>query len=280
VNDTKRAERATAALVVLAAVIALTGTAAAATGTATDWVQARGDPDYRLDLDLTADLLSPGDVYGNWHTATATLYVRTMPRITPFVQAGLFERENSDAGLTVGTYADWTRRLYSYSAFTTGGRSHYLQRHRWDHAFYLNTGPVIAVVAAGWLEDYDAHEDWYVAAGPRIWRGPIIAEYRLTRTVSDPGGRVGWKHLFSCGWGEEGRAWLFANLTLGQERYTATWITPVQPVDHDFVELSVNYQRWLRPRLGIKLRGGYLDLGEGIDGYEKVNLGAGAFLEF
>jgi YaiO family outer membrane protein len=274
------AKRSAAALAALALASALCGAAAAATDSATDWVQARGDPDYRLDLDLSADLLSPGDVYGNWHTATATLYVRTLPRITPFVQAGLFEREDSDAGVTVGAYADWTSRLYSYTAFTAGGRSHYLQSHRWDHAFYLDTGPLIAVLAGGWLEDYDSHEDWYVAAGPRYWRGPLIAEYRLTRTHSDPGGRVSYKHLLSCGWGEEGRAWLFTNLVVGQEYYDATWVTPVQSVDHDFWELSVNYQRWLRPRLGLKLRAGYLDLGEGIDGYEKVSLGVGAFVEF
>jgi len=276
--DTTRRGSTPVTLVVLALAATLAATAAAET--ATDWVQARGDPDYRLDLDLAADLLSPGDLYGNWHTATVTLYVRTLPRLTPFVSVGLFEREDADGGLTVGTYADWTARLYTYTAFTRGGRSHYLQRQRWDHAFHLNTGSVIAVLAAGWLADYDEHEDWYVAAGPRIWRGKLIAEYRLTRTVSDPGGRVGWKHLFSCGWGEEGRSWLFANLTLGQERYTATWVAPREPVDHDFVELAVSYQRWLRPRLGVKLRAGYLDLGEGLDGYEKVGLGAGAFLEF
>jgi len=277
VTDLKHKWWAASWLALLALTTAL---AASAADTPADRVQARGDPDYRLDLDLSADLLDPGDVYGNWHTATATLYVRTLPRITPFVSMGLFEREDADAGLTLGAYADWTSRLYSYTAFTSGGRSHYLQRHRWDHAFYLNTGPVVAVVAGGWLEDYDGHEDWYVAAGPRFWRGPYIAEYRLTRTHSDPGGRVGWKHLFSCGRGAEGRSWLFANLTLGQQRYTATWVAPVEPVDHDFWELAVDYQRWLRPRLGLKLRAGYLDLGEGIDGYSKVNLGAGAFVEF
>ncbi|MBC8423386.1 YaiO family outer membrane beta-barrel protein, partial [bacterium] len=178
-TDAKWNRRAPAWLVLLALTAALTASAA---DTPAGWVQARGDPDYRLDLDLGADLLSPGDLYGNWHTATATLYVRTLPRITPFIQAGLFEREDSDAGVTVGAYADWTSRLYSYTALTTGGRSHYLQRHRWDHAFYLNTGPLIAVIAGGWLEDHDGHGGWYVAAGPRGWRRPICPEYRLPRT--------------------------------------------------------------------------------------------------
>ncbi len=276
----RRGNRVTALVVIMAVVGLLPATPSSAADTAADWLQSRGEPGYRLDLDLTADMLSPGDLYGNWHTATATLYVRTLPRITPFIQTGLFERENSDVGLTLGTYADLTSRLYSYSAFTTGGKSHYLQRHRWDHAFHYNTGPLIAVLAGGWLEDYDGHEDWYIAGGPRVWRGSLIAEYRLTRTQSDPGARVGWKHLFSCGWGAEGRSWLFVNLTLGQERYTATWVTPYEPVDHDFVEIAANYQRWLRPRLGIKLQAGYLDLGEGLDGYEKVSLGVGAFFEF
>ncbi len=254
--------------------------AAAAADTTADWLQSRGAPGYRLDLDLTRDRLSPGDVYGNWHTATATLYVRTLPRITPFIQTGFFEREDADVGLTLGAYADWTPRLYSYTAFTAGGDSRYLHRGRWDHAFYLNTGPFSVVLAGGWMEDYADHRDWYVGGGPRIWRGRLIAEYRLTRTVSDPGARVGWKHLVSAGWGQEGRSWLFLNLTLGQERYTATWVTPTQPVDHDFVEFGVNYQRWLRPRLGMKLGAGWLDLGEGLDGYEKLSLSVGGFVEF
>jgi len=280
VNDARRGKRLSipAAVLILAGLILAMPVGAA--DTPADWLQSRGDPDYRLDLDLNADLLSPGDVYGNWHTAIATLYVRTLPRITPFIQTGLFEREDSDAGLTLGAYADWTSRLYSYTAYTAGGESRYLPRGRWDHAFYFNTGPFIAVLAGGWLEDYAEHEDWYIAAGPRLWRGKLIAEYRLTRTFSDPGARVGWKHLLSCGWGTEGRSWLFVNLTLGQERYTATWVTPFEPVDHDFVEIGTSYQRWLRPRLGMKLNVGYLDLGEGLDGYEKVSLGMGAFLEF
>lgn len=267
--------RTTVLILVLAAALP-----AAAADTTADWLQSRGAPDYRLDVDLAADRLSPNDVYGNWHTATATLYVRTLPRITPFIQAGLFEREDADAGLTLGAYADWTARLYSYTAFTTGGDSRYLPRSRWDHAFYLNTGPLIAVLAGGWLKDYVDHRDWYVAAGPRLWRGKLIAEYRLTRTVSDPGARVGWKHLLSAGWGLEGRSWLFVTLTAGQERYTATWVAPTQPIDHDFVEVGVSYQRWLRPRLGLKLNAGWLDLGKELDGYEKLSLGVGAFVEF
>lgn len=264
----------------IAILILLAALPAAAADTTADWLQSRGAPGYRLDVDFMADRLSPNDSYGNWHTATATFYVRTLPRITPFVQFGLFEREDADAGLTLGAYADWTSRLYSYTAYTTGGESRYLHRHRWDHAFYLNTGPLFAVLAGGWMQDYEDHEDWYLAAGPRYWRGKLIAEYRLTRTVSDPGERVSWKHLLSVGWGQEGCSWLFLNLTAGQERYTATWVTPTQPVDHDFVEIGLSYQRWLRPRLGVKCGIGWLDLGEEFDGYEKLSLSVGGFVEF
>ena len=84
----------------------------------------------------------------------------------------------------------------------------------------------------------------------------------------------------SGGWGEEGRSWLFANLTVGQERYAATWVTPIQDVDHDFYEITASLQRWVRPRLGYKLQAGWLDLGEGLDGYEKIGVGVGGFLEF
>lgn len=248
--------------------------------TVEDWTRLRGNPGYRLDVDVLYDRLKPHDLYGDWTTATATLYVKTLPRFTPFVQVGLFEREDTHAGVSVGSYADWTSRLSSYTSFTTGGRSHYQQRHRWDHVFALNTGPVILVGGGGWLEDWDGHEDWYLAGGPRVWRGPVIAEYRLTRSVSDPGGYVAWKHLLSIGWGEEGRIWIFANLTLGRESYAANWVAPPQHVEHDFTEVTFSLQRWVRPRLGVKAQAGWLDLGTGLDGYRKLSLGLGGFVEF
>ncbi len=253
---------------------------AAGRDTPEEWAKLREGIGYRLDVDLLHDRLSPGDVYGDWTTATATLYVRTLPRITPFVQVGLFEREETDAGLAVGAYMDWSSRLYSYSAFTTGGRSHYLHRARWDHTFYLDTGLAVAVLGGGYMEDHDGHRDRYLSFGPRWWRGRWIAEYRATWTESDPGSRVAWKHLLSVGTGEEGRSWLFVNLTVGREHYTATWVTPFQEVEHDFWDLNVSYQRWLRPRMGVKALLGYVDLGTGIDGYEKTSLGLGAFWEF
>ena len=263
------------------AALSLTGAAdARAAAGAEEWARLRGAPGYRLDVDLQLDRLDPQDLYGNWATGTATLYVKTLPRLTPFAQVSVLEREDVDAGFSVGTYADWTGRLYSSTSFTAGGRSHYLQKNRWDHAFYLNTGPVALVAGAGWLQDHDGHEDWSLAFGPRLWRGRLILEYLATRTVSDPGDHVGWKHRVSGGWGEEGRSWLFANLTVGQERYAATWVSPVQDVDHDFYEIAVTWQRWVRPRLGYKLQAGWLDLGEGLDGYEKLGFGIGGFVEF
>ena len=265
---------------VLAAWFLVAPDASRAADTAEEWAKLRQGIDYRLDVDLLHDTLSPHDVYGDWTTATATLYVKNLPRVTPFVQVGMFERDHTKTGLSLGAYLDWTTRLYSYSAFTTGGSSHYLHRARWDHTFYLNTGPVIAVLGGGYMEDHDGHRDRYVSFGPRWWRGRWIAEYRATWTESDPGSLVSWKHLFSAGTGEEGHSWLFVNLTVGREHYTATWVTPNQPVDHDFWDLSASYQRWLHPRFGVKALLGYVDLGSGIDGYEKVSVGAGAFWEF
>lgn len=267
-------------LLILAVVTSLAGPAAAANDTAQDWTLLREGLRYRLDVDLLYDHLKPNDLYGEWTTATATLYIKHLPRFTPFVQVGLLEREDANAGLTFGTYADWTSRLYTYTAFARGGESHYQPRLRWDHTFHFNTGPVILVFGGGQREDYDGHEDWHLTFGPRIWRGPVIAEYRATRTHSNPGDLASWKHTLTFGWGEEGRVWLFVNLTSGREYYTATWVTPEQTVDHDFRELSLSYQRWMAPRLGLKLQAGWMDLGEGIDGYEKIGAGAGFFWEF
>ena len=107
------------------AALSLTWAAGAhAAGGAEEWARLRGAPGYRLDVDLLLDRLDPQDLYGNWATGTATLYVKTLPRLTPFVQVSVLEREDVDAGFSVGTYADWTSRLYSSTSFTAGGRSH------------------------------------------------------------------------------------------------------------------------------------------------------------
>jgi len=265
----------------LIAAVLTTGAASSfAADTVQNWTKLREGHRYRLDVDIVQDHLRPNDVYGDWTTATATLYIKHLPRVTPFVQVGLLEREDANAGLTLGTYADWTSRLYTYTAFARGGESHYQPKLRWDHSFNFNTGPVILVFGGGQREDFDGHDDWNINFGPRVWRGPIIAEYRATRTHSDPGDLVSWKHTLTFGWGEEGRVWLFVNATSGREYYTATWVAPTQVVDHDFREITVSWQRWMSPRFRIKLQAGWLDLGEGIDGYEKVGAGAGFFWEF
>lgn len=265
----------------LLAVFCLGAGAAAAADSLEEWARVRASLRYRLDVDYLYDHLSPNDQYGDWHTATATFYVKALPRITPFVQTGLFEREDADAGLTVGAYTDWAPGLlYTYTAYTTGGSSEYLFEHRIDHHFYLNAGPATLVVGGGYAEDHRDHQDWYWTFGPRIWRGSFIGEYRVTRYQSDPGARNAWNHLLSLGLGQEGRSWLFLTATVGEEAYVSTLVVPAQEVHHDFYELGLSYQKWLTPRLGLKGQVRWLDLGEEGDGYEKLGLGAGFFLEF
>ncbi len=251
-----------------------------AADTPEEWTRLRDGLRYRLDVDVLHDRLSPSEIYGDWTTVTATLYVKHLPRFTPFISTNVLEREDWESGFGFGTYADWGPRLYTYTAFSRGGESHYLPRWRLDHTFNLNTGPFILVVGGGMTESWKGNEDRSLTFGPRVWRGPIIAEYRATVTHSDPGARIGWKHTLTFGWGEEGRVWLFLNATKGAEHYTATWVDPYQNVDHDFHEFTVSWQRWMAPRMGLKLQGGWLDLGEGLDGYEKVGVGFGWFWEF
>ncbi len=265
----------------LLAVICFGATAALAADSLEEWARVRASLRYRLDVDFLYDHLSPNADYGDWHTATATLYVKVLPRITPFIQTGLFEREDSDGGLTVGAYTDWVPGLlYTYTAYTTSGSSEYLFNHRFDHHFYLNTGPLTMVVGGGYAEDHRDHQDWYWTVGPRVWRGRFIGEYRVTRYQSDPGAENSWSHLVSLGLGAEGRSWLFLTASVGEEAYVSTVVAPPQRVHHDYYELGLSYQRWLTPRMGLKGQVGWLDLGDDGDGYEKLGLGAGFFLEF
>ena len=279
--STGRMCRAAAMLVLALCMVAtFLPTTAHAADTPEERARVRSTLRYRLDLDLQYDHLTPNDAYGDWHSLWLTFYVKSLPRITPFFWAGLHEREDWTGTGGAGAYVDWLPRLYTYTAFSTSGASEFHTRLRIDHSFNLKTGRLTWSLGGGYMEDHRDHRDWFLAAGPRYWHGPLILEYRLTRYASDPGNLINWQHLLSFGLGAEGRRWLFVNLTRGGERYLATWVDPHQTVDHDAWEVGVVWQQWLGARSGYKLRAGYLDLGEPGDGYRKYGVGGGVFWEF
>jgi YaiO family outer membrane protein len=257
----------------------LVGSAAAA-DTPEERARVRSTLRYRLDADLLYDHLTPNAEYGDWHSLWLTFYVKALPRVTPFAWAGLHEREDWLAAGGVGSYVDWAPRLYTYTALGFSGPSDYLSRWRLDHFFNVKAGRLTWSFGGGYLESHREHRDWFLAAGPRYWHGPLVLEYRLTRHASDPGNLVNWQHLWSFGHGWEGRRWLFVNLTLGGEHYRATWVDPHQTIDRDAWEIGAVWQQWLSARAGYKLRAGFLDLGEPGDGYRKYSVGVGGFWEF
>jgi YaiO family outer membrane protein len=253
---------------------------AAAADTPEERARIRSTLRYRLDADLLYEHLTPNQEYGDWHSLWLTFYVKALPRITPFAWAGLYEREDAVGAGGVGAYVDWLPSLYTYTALGFSGVSDYQSRYRLDHFFNLKTRRLTWSFGGGYIEDHRDHTDWFLAAGPRYWHGPVILEYRLTRYASDPGNLISWQHLASLGYGAEGRYWLFVNFTLGGEKYRATWVDPPQVVDHDAWEVSAVWQQWLTARAGYKLRAGFLDLGEPGDGYRKYSVGVGGFWEF
>lgn len=253
---------------------------AAAADTPEERARIRSTLRYRLDADLLYEHLTPNQEYGDWHSLWLTFYVKALPRITPFAWAGLYEREDAIGAGGVGAYVDWLPSLYTYTALGFSGVSDYQSRYRLDHFFNLKIRRLTWSFGGGYIEDHRDHTDWFLAAGPRYWHGPLILEYRLTRYASDPGNLTSWQHLASLGYGAEGRYWLFVNFTLGGEKYLATWVDPSQVVDHDAWEVSAVWQQWLTARAGYKLRAGFLDLGEPGDGYRKYSVGVGGFWEF
>ncbi len=278
-----RASRGAAPLRALLAASLLLGLfAAAASGADSPEERARirSELDYRLDADLLYDHLTPHADYGDWTSLWLTFYVKSLPRVTPFAWAGLNEREDWIGAGGLGAYMDWLPRLYTYTALGFSGVSGFHTRWRLDHFFNVKLGRVTWGLGGGYMQDHQDHTDWFLAAGPRYWHGPLILEYRLTRYASDPGNHVNWHHLWSFGYGAEGRSWLFVNFTLGGEKYLATWVDPHQVIDRDAWEVGAVWQRWLTARAGYKLRAGYLDLGAPGDGYRKYSVGIGGFWEF
>lgn len=273
---------AAAARLALAGFLFCAGTAAAAAAVDTPEERARvhAAQRYRLDVDLQYDHLTPNELYGDWHSLWLTFTVKSLPRFTPFLWTGLYEREDWIGAGGAGAYMDWLPSLYTYTSFGVSGASEFHTRWRLDHFFNLKTGRLTWAAGGGLMEDHRDHRDWFLAAGPRYWHGPLILEYRLTRYASDPGDHISWQHLWSFGHGREGRRWLFMNLTHGGQKYLATWVDPSQTVDYYAWEIGAVWQQWLTDRAGFKLRAGFLDLGERSDGYRKVSLGVGGFWDF
>jgi YaiO family outer membrane protein len=265
---------------ILLGVLACTADPAATADTAEERARIRSTLGYRLDADLLYEHLTPNADYGDWHSLWLTFTVKTLPRVTPFAWAGLYEREDRIGAGGAGAYMDWLPWLYTYTATSFAGLSNYHTRWRLDHFFNVKLEPMTWAMGGGVMQSHQDNKDWFLAAGPRYWNGPLILEYRLFRHASDPGNHVNWQHLWSFGYGVEGRRWFFVTATRGGEHYLAMWVDPHQVIDRDAWEVSAVWQQWLTARAGYKLRASFLDLGEPGDGYRKYSFGVGGFWEF
>jgi len=235
---------------------------------------------HRLEVSLSYDYLSPYDPYGSWYTAFVSWYGEVLKNTTAFAQVGGFSREEGGAVLgVVGMYRDWVRFLYTYTALFAGSNSTYLPIFAVDHSFNfkLIEQLVLCVPGITYAEYYTDHTDLTLYAGPSVYLGKWVLEYRIFRNESDPGDVVSYSHLASVGYGAEG--WFFTTLTLttGQQAYMATYTTPREEVRQDAFDVVLGHRHWLSVNMGLLGTIGYTWIE---DGYDKYGITLGAFWEF
>jgi YaiO family outer membrane protein len=234
---------------------------------------------YRFESMLTYEHLSPNADYGNWKSVDAALYARVHRRVTAFAQASLHGRVKEGSGQTaaVGAYVDWLSWLSTYSALSRGFGEDFLPVYRIDHDFHFLHDPFVLTLGASYIDYKGEQRDWIVSAGATWYHNRWIAEYRLFRNTSDPGGLVSYTHLLSLGYGEEGWRWVFLKLSSGAQAYQAQTLAEPEDVRQDALEIGLHHRHWLGKDWGLMERVGFLSLE---DGYDKYAVSVGFFKEF
>jgi YaiO family outer membrane protein len=234
---------------------------------------------YRFESTLTYEHLDPNSDYGDWKSVDAACYARIHRQATAFAQASHHARvkEGSGQTLSAGAYVDWLSRLSTYSALSRGFGEDFLPVYRIDHDFSFLHDPFVFTIGASYIDYEGEQRDWILSAGATLYHHRWIAEYRLFRNTSDPGGLVSYTHLLSLGYGEEGWRWIFLKFSLGAQAYQARMLSQPEDVRQDAWEFSLHHRHWLGQDWGLMERIGFLSLE---DGYDKYAVSVGFFKEF
>lgn len=240
------------------------------------------DEKNRIEVNLTYEQLSPKTVYGTWKNFDLMFYSKTLNQFTPFVGFSGFSRSKSGKAAleTAGTYIDLSDCMYTYSQITAGSNSDYLPRFRLDHEFNIKLGKeknIVFTIGASYIKYWDVHRDTVFHIGPTIYKGNLVFTYFFFRNISNPGGVTSNSHLVSLGYGEEGKSWIYLDISFGKQAYLATNLTNPEKVINNSYDINLTYRKWLGKDFGIILGLGYFRL---IKDYKKFRISSGFFKEF
>ena len=235
----------------------------------------------RLECTVYYEQYSPKDVYGENKSFLLDYYSMPYIGFTWFCEGGYLSRKEGDGVLgTAGAYKDWNPWFYTYSAVSAGTNSPYLQEYRADNDFNFKVFAkknVVLTLGGTYVKAHDEHTDTVISPGITVYMGKLILSGRYLSDTSDPGGSVSGSGLLSAGYGQEGKSWVYLNLSSGGEGYLATYVFPPQQVSGNVRSVEVKYRKWLKSSCGYTASASYLDLQ---NSYEKYLMSFGIFRNF
>ena len=237
---------------------------------------------YRVETGMSYEYLSPHDVYGDWKGGYVRFYHRPSGNATYFLEFSAFSRKNpGEAFMGVfGLYKDWSPRLYTYSSISASTSSSYLPAFRLDHEFYFKLGVqknIVPSLGFTYIKYHDIHKDYIFYPGITYYGKGFVVTYKHFLNRSQPGSVYSSTDLVSLGIGQEGKGWIYIDVSYGKQAYLATHLTSPEEVKQNALNLSVKRIMWIKKDLALSLGVSFFKLE---NGYEKYGFLAGFIKDF
>ena len=248
-------------------------------------------PKNHVEVAGTFEHLKPQETYGDWKTGRIQFSRDESPSSSWFVGYSKYDRKNDGRGqqFEAGTYIDWTDSFYTYTGVSTGSNCTFLPKLRIDQDFNFKFGSkkdLVWTIGDSYIEDYgsDMTETGKqsfntISTGLTYYSQMWNYGYRVFRNVSHPGSLVSYSHLFSIGYGKEGKYMTSLSYTFGKEAVLDTQAYPFISDSNDSKLVTLNHRRWL----GLSHDYGYFTEISWLDvenGYRSVGCEIGIFKDF
>jgi YaiO family outer membrane protein len=234
-----------------------------------------------VELSGTLNRRSPYEIYGGPKILTLGYFQTQSPTFSFFGEASAHDwKEGQAVFFSGGAFKDWTQRLYTFTAAGLGSDSTFLPHYRVDQDFNFKVGEkknVVLTAGGSFIRYHDVHKDTLLAGGLAWYLGSWVANYRLTRIQSDPGGVLSTNHLFSVNQGYVGRRSDALTVSFGSQGYIATVVSPEEGVYSDTFFVEGRHRQWLKEDLGAFL---YLHYNSVSDVFVERGATLGVFFEY
>lgn len=236
----------------------------------------------RIELSTSYEILDPSEPYTRWKNINLSYYRIQSDTFTYFITVeNLFREKGEDTTVfTLGSYKDWNKSFYTYTAVSFGSDSIYAPKFRFDNDFNFKFGEgknIVWTVGATYIKYFDVHKDYIISTGFTLYLKNLILSYRIFRNESDPGSINSYSHSISIESGREKWRWLYLTFSFGHQAYTTTYLTTPEEIRNRSYTIDIGWKKWINDNWGIFGNIGYFRL---LGEYKKYNINSGIFTEF